>query len=211
MKAISSQPHPFQGVLVVRLLPKDDPQIMHFMGNLHLSFLFSSQSVFFHPFQKGGTQGFIPILRWLTLEFLNVMEVIRLDQLNREQFQEDEGKVVKSDAGAIELPSMELTYPPKKKVAGKMSFLFPQVGYVSSLEDNHIDRIGLAYFALCLFLLMVFFTDSTGFITIFHQHLGNMVVFCSCQPPPTTKSRYIAPQGSPCRSCKQLAPKTNQV
>ena len=52
------------------------------------------------------------------------MEVIRLDQLNREQFQEDEGKVVKSDAGAIELPSMELTYPPKKKGSWEDEFPF---------------------------------------------------------------------------------------
>lgn len=69
MMAISSQPHPFQGVLVVRILPKDDPQILHFRWVTFMYHLFfSSQSVFFHPFQKGWTQGFIPILRWVTLD-----------------------------------------------------------------------------------------------------------------------------------------------
>ena len=86
------------------------------------------------------------------------MKVIRLDQLNREQFQEDEGKVVKSDAGAIELPSVELTYPPKKeKGSWEDDFPFSQVGQVSSLEDNHIDRIGLAYLACVCFCWWFFY------------------------------------------------------
>ena len=75
MMAISSQPHPFQGVLVVRILPKDDPQILHFRWVTFIYHLFFPERLGEGRFLGAVSLSSLTWLAWFKLLNLNLLDL----------------------------------------------------------------------------------------------------------------------------------------